>query len=300
MGFGKLALAAAVLAVAVVAPATAQVGGSDLVPWPQSLPASDVPNDRQAHPVEHCRDGSVRCVRGLERRLRRQFRRFDARCDHRAVIAYSYLQITRGLIADMRGPRQGALVTHRRWMAYLITNFSNRYFRANRRYAAGRPVTDAWRITFETAATGDATAGQEVMLFSNAHVQHDLPFAYAKLGIETRSGRSRKRDHDAVNAVNARVFDGIEKYIAAHYDPSFSLIDIPFVPVEEVSALELVKSWREQAWRSAERLLNAKSPEERQEVARTMSETATRWAEMIAAPQQPGYRDMRDEYCATH
>ncbi len=142
-------------------------------------------------------------------------------------------------------------------MAYLITNFSNRYFRAFRRYARGQPVTDAWRITFETAATADANAGQEVLLFSNAHVQHDLPFAYAKLGIETRSGRSRKPDHDAVNAVNARVFDGIEKFIAAHYDPSFSLIDLPFVPIEEVGTLELVKTWREQAWRSAERLLAA-------------------------------------------
>ena len=100
-----------------------------------------------------------------------------------------------------------------------------------------------------------------MLLFSNAHVQHDLPFAYAKLGIETRSGRSRKPDHDAVNEVNARVFDGIENYIAAHYDPSFSLIDMPFVPAEEVGTLELVKSWREQAWRSAERLLAADSRE---------------------------------------
>ena len=67
------------------------------------------------------------------------------------------------------------------------------------------------------------------------------------MGIETRSGRSRKPDHDAVNEVNARVFDGIEKFIAAHYDPSFSLIDIPFVPVEEIGTLELIKAWREQA-----------------------------------------------------
>jgi hypothetical protein len=242
----------------------------------------------------------VRCVRGLERRLRRQFGRFDATCDHRAVISYSYLQITRGLLADMRGPRAGALVTHRRWMSYLITNFSNRYFRAYHRYAQGKPVTAAWRITFETAAEGDASAGQEVLLFSNAHVQHDLPYAYAKMGIETRSGRSRKPDHDSVNEVNARVFDGIEKYIAAHYDPSFSLIDIPFVPVEEVGALELVKSWREQAWRSAERLLAADSPEQRHEVARTIRDNATRWAQMISSGQMPGYRETRDEYCRAH
>ena len=300
MRFGKLALGAAVLAIVTAGPATAQIGGTDLVPWPEALPASDVPNDRQARPVRHCRDGRVRCVRGLERRLRRQFERFDATCDHRAVIAYSYLQITRGLLADMRGPRDGAIVTHRRWMAYLITNFSNRYFRAYHRYAHGKPVTDGWRITFETAATGDASAGQEVLLFSSVHVQHDLPFAYAKLGIETRSGRSRKHDHDAVNEINARVFDGIEKYIAAHYDPSFSLIDVPFLPAEEVGTLELVKSWREQGWRGAERLLAARSVKERHDVARTIRDNATRWAELISSGQMPGYRETRDEYCQAH
>lgn len=288
---------AAILVIRLASPAAAQVEGTDLVPWPQSLPPADVPNDVQAHGVEHCRKASIRCVAGLERRLERQFAEFDASCDHRAVIAYSYLEITRGLLADLRGPRDGALVAHRRWMAYLITNFSNRYFRAFRRYARGLPVTPGWQITFDTAMSADASAGQEVLLFSSVHVQHDLPFAYAKMGIETRSGKSRKLDHDAVNAVNARVFDGIEKFIAAHYDPMFSLIDLPFVPFEEVGTLELIKSWREQGWRSAERLLAAKTRGERAEVAEQIRTTSTAWAEMMASGGAPGYRETRDEYC---
>ena len=71
-----------------------------------------------------------------------------------------------------------------------------------------------------------------------------------------------------MNEVNARVFDGIEKFIAAHYDPSFSLIDLPVVPLDEIGTLELVKLWRENAWRSAERLLAARTPEERATVVR--------------------------------
>lgn len=298
----RLALAGTVLTTAVLAaaPARAQLGGTDFVPWPEALPPSDVPNEVQPRPVERCRSGTVSCVAGLERRLKHQWRRFDARCDHRAVIAYSYWQITRGLLADMRGPRAGALVRGRRYMSLLITNFSNRYFRAFRRYARGLAVTPAWRITFETAAHADAQAGQEVMLFSNVHVQHDLPFAYAKLGIETRSGRSRKPDHDAVNEINARVFDGIEKYIAANYDPSFTLIDFPLVPIEEVGTLEVVKSWREQAWRSAERLLAAETRAERRRVAGEIRENSTRWAEMISSGGIPGHRETRDEFCRTH
>jgi hypothetical protein len=108
----------ALLAVGVLAaapPASAQFGGTDLIPWPQALPPADVPNDAQAHPVKHCRKGGVRCVSRLERRLHRQYRRHAASCDHRAVISYSYLQITRGLRQDMKRPP--GLVRHRRWMA---------------------------------------------------------------------------------------------------------------------------------------------------------------------------------------
>lgn len=298
----RLVLALCVLAALVPVAAASGQGaalGHDLIPWPQALPPAAVPNEVQARPVDHCRDGSVRCVAGLERRLRRQWERLDATCDHRAVIAYSYLQITRGLLADMRGPRP-RLVQHPRWMAYLITNFSNRYFRAFRNYERGRRVTDAWRITFEAAAQGDLQAGQEVLLFSNVHVQHDLPFAYERMGLRTRSGESRKPDHDAVNEVNARVFDGIEKYVAANYDPSFALIDLPLVALEELTVLELVKIWREGAWRSAERLVAAKTQAERARVAATIEQHATTWAEWISALRFPGYGEARDEFCRTH
>ena len=296
----RLAIAAGLFAL-VVPIANAQGQGAaldhDLIPWPQALPPAAVPNEVQARPVEHCADGSVRCVAGLARRLHAQWERFDATCDHRATIAYSYLQITRGLLADMRGP-EPRLVKHPRWMAYLITNFSNRYFRAFRNHERGRPVTDAWRITFEAAEQGDLQAGQEVLLFSNVHVQHDLPFAYERMGLRTRSGESRKPDHDAVNEVNARVFDGIEKYIAANYDPSFSLLDVPLVALEELAVLELVKIWREGAWRSAERLVAAETPSERAAVATTIREHTTMWAEWISALRFPGYGEARDEFCA--
>ncbi len=291
----------ALLAVLVAAPLASGQGaalGTDLVPWPEALPPAEIPNEVQGHPVENCERGGVGCVARLERRLEQQWQRLDAACDHRAVIAYSYLQITRGLLADMRGPTEGALVGDRKWMGYLITNFSNRYFRAFRRWRNGLPLTNAWRVTFEAALQGDLQAGQEVLLFSNVHVQHDLPFAYERMGLRTPDGSSRKPDHDAVNEVNARVFDGIEKFVAANYDPSFSLLDLPLVPAEELGVLELVKLWREGAWRSAERLLAAETPEEREEVVETISSTASTWARGITAVRFPGYGETRDAFCS--
>lgn len=299
MGRGLVSVAAVVgVALLIAAPARAQPTGTDHLPWPQALPPADVPNHVQPRAVRHCRDGGPGCVRGLARRLRRQWRRFDRRCDHRAVIAYAYLEITRELRRDFERPRRQALVRHRRWMSYVITTFSNRYFHAFRRWRRGKPVPDAWRITFETAAEGDAHAGQDVLLFSNAHVQRDLPFAYAQIGLETRGGRSRKHDHDAVNEVNARVFDRIEKGIAARYDPTMSLFDVPVLPAEEVTALELVKGWREGAWRNAERLLNAEGAAERAEVVASIEASSRVWAELISSGGPPGHRQTRDEWCA--
>jgi hypothetical protein len=293
-----IAAVGAMVAFVAAAPASADHGDAD-IPWPQLLPPLPVSSEVQPGPVTNCKRASIRCVNRLVHRLRRQWRGFDASCDHRAVIAYSYLQITKALRDDLAGPRPG-LVRYRKWMTYLITTFSNRYSAAFADWAAGRPVPDAWRITFQTADRGDANAGQDVLLFSNAHVQHDLPFALEEMGLATRSGKSRKRDHDAVNAINTRVFDPIEDYIAAHYDPSFNLIDMKPLPLEEIGTLELVKSWREGAWRNGERLLNADTARQRAHVVDSIEGTSRLWAQLISAGGFPGTRATRDAYCAAH
>lgn len=270
--------------------------GHDVIKWPELLPPLPVSSGVQAHPVRNCRQASIKCVNRLVRKLRKQLRRFDGTCDHRAVIAYSYLQITKGLRDDLRKPRPD-LVRHRRWMTYVLTAFSNRYLRSFRRDAHGGWVAPAWRKVFEAADSGDANAGQDTLLFSNAHVQHDLPFVYEQMGMKSRSGTSFKADHDAVNEVNANVFDRIEKRIAGRYDPTFEAFDLP-VPLEEFGVLELVKSWREGAWRNGERLLNASTPADRHQVIDSINQTSILWANLISAGGLPGTRAQRDAYCA--
>ena len=267
----------------------------DYVKWPQLLPPLPVSAEVQPRPVNNCRKASIECVEGLVQRLRAQWRAFDATCDHRAVISYSYLQITKGLRDDLSGEKK--LVRDRRWMTYVITDFSNMYMKAFADDAAGRKLAEPWRLTFESADVGDANAGQDVLMFSNAHVQHDLPFVYEKMGTVARAGASHKPDHDAVNAINARVFDPIEKYMAAHYDPSFHTFDLA-VPIEEIGVIEMIKAWREGAWRNGERLLNAETKAERRAVVRSIRETSTLWAELISAGGLPGTRESRDAYCA--
>lgn len=299
MGRRALTLAAVTIGWLACAPAThADHNGLD-VPWPQLLPSQPTTTEVQPSPVRRCRRASIECVNQLVEHLRRAWRRYDRTCDHRAVIAFSYLKITQGLRRDLAGEDEG-LVRYDRWMTYLITDFSNMYRAVFADWDAGREVVQPWRVVFETAETGDANAGQDVLLFSNAHVQHDLPFVLERIGLRTQDGASRKRDHDAVNAINTAVFDPIEDYIAAHYDPSFELIDAKPLPHDEIGTLELVKLWRETAWRNAERLLNAPTPGARDQVAAEIASYSTAWANLISAGGMPGTRAQRDAFCAAN
>jgi len=293
-----LALVAAALTLALAPVARADHGDENL-PWPQALPPLPVSTAVQPHGVRHCRRARIRCLTGLERRLRRQWRRLDRRCDHRALFSLAYLRITEGLRRDMQRshPRW---FRDRRWMEYVITAFSNRWFRWNRAYEHGRPLPAAWRIAFDEWRAGDANGGQDVLLASNAHTQRDLPFAYAQMGLRARDGHSHKHDHDGVNAVNTRVFDQLEDYYAAHYDPFFSWVDMRPAPLDEVGTQEMVKGWREGAWRNAERLLNARTPAARRRVADEIETNARVWADAIRSVEMPGYRDVRDRFCRTH
>jgi hypothetical protein len=275
------------------APARADHHDSNL-PWPQALPPLPVPADVQPHPVRNCRHPGRQCLRGLERRLRTQWRGLDAACDHRALFSLAYLRITHGL---RRG--YSTLFDDPRWMAVVIASFSNRYFHWFSSYERGRHVPEAWRITFDAATGSDANGGQDVLLASNAHTQRDLPFVYAEQGMVTPDGGSRKHDHDAVNEVNTRVFDGLEDYYAEHYDPFFSWIDMKPLPLDELGTQEMVKGWREGAWRNAERLINARTPEERRQVEQSIETNARIWAEFIADEQMPGYGEVRDRFCRT-
>jgi hypothetical protein len=290
---------AAALAAAVVslAPAARADHHDANLPWPAALPPLPVPATPQPHGVPGCERARIACIDRLIEKLRAQWRTLDAACDHRAVFSRSYLLISQGLRDDLARP-QPRFFRYRDWMIYLIADFSNSYFRAYDNYERGSgPVPDAWRITFDEARSGDDHAGQDVLLASNAHTQHDLPLAMADMGLRTPSGASRKHDHDGVNEINTRVFDRLEDEFAKRYDPSFTLIDAKPSPLDELGTMEMVKGWREGAWRSAERLARARTPAERQEVEDQINTTSVLWANAIRAVKPPGWRARRDAFC---
>jgi hypothetical protein len=215
------------------------------------------------------------------------------------VFATTYLELTRTLRSTLREhPR---FFRRPRYLYVEDALFADVYFRTVRAAAAGRRVPPAWRIAFGTARSGDANAGQDMLLGINAHVQNDMPFVLAALGLRTRSGASRKPDHDRFNAVLDRAYEPVVQAVARRYDPLLFTTNASWSPIDDVAGLEVVKEWREGVWRNAERLVAARTRAERRRVADQIEQNAALWARSIAAVQEPpGYRAQRDAYCRAH
>ena len=114
-----------------------------------------------------------------------------------------------------------------------------------------------------------------MLLGINAHVQRDMPYVVASVGIRMPDGTARKPDHDSRNRVLAAAYETIVRDIERRYDPFISLTNSSWRRRSTTSAgLEAVKGWREGVWRNAERLLNAKTEAERQFVAQSIEQNA--------------------------
>ncbi|HEX8741596.1 MAG TPA: DUF5995 family protein [Thermoleophilaceae bacterium] len=276
---------------------TATAGGSSHpanVNWPSYLPAMPSSSATQPGAVPYCRKATIRCVDVQMKRMRRLQRELG--CDHRAVFATTYLELTRQYRKDLSAGMKKRLMDVR-YLYREVAAFANVYFETFKRFKRGQPVPEAWRIAFEIARSGEVNGAQDMLLGINAHVQNDMPFVVASLGLRTRDGRSRKPDHDIVNEELERAYDAVIAEVSARYDPFVNTTNAPWSPGDDVLGLEMVKVWRERVWRNAERLLNASSDEERRAVAADIQSNAADWARGMAAFQTPGDRERRDAYC---
>jgi len=294
VGRGSLVTVACAAALAAAAGTAAASDHPANVNWPEYLPAMEGGAQVQPGRVPFCRKASVRCIDSQMRRMRSLQRRLG--CDHRGVFATTYLELTRE-IRFTRSRRPG-FFDDWNYLFREVAAFANVYFNSVRAWDEGRDVPEAWRIAFETARAGDANAAQDMLLGINAHVQNDMPFVLASLGLRKPGGESRKPDHDAANAILGWAYERVVTSVADRYDPVVRTTNARATFADDVLGLEMVKGWREGVWRNAERLLGARDDAERREVAQQIEDHAAAWARSIAAPQMPGYRAQRDAYCA--
>lgn len=232
------------------------------------------------------------CVDGVIADMYAGWTPLDLSCDPRSVFALTYLRTTEAF----RTTLETGFFDDEDAIIQLDRVFANLYFAAYDGYANGT-APPAWAIAFDAATHGRTNAAQDIYLGMNAHIQRDLPVALASIGLNRQDGSSRKPDHDRVNEILSGVLDGIQDEIAQRYDPLFTLFDAKPVPTDEMGSLELLKSWRELAWRNAERLLLAPTPAARAMVMAQIEAYSTAWARLLSAPNSGLYAARRLAYC---
>jgi len=269
------------------------------VGWPALLPGLTTEFDPSSE--NDCTAGRTRCVDAVIREMRRRFDPLAQSCDHDSIFALAYLRTTeeyRRTIEDPTFFEDTAFVNHEDVV------FARLYFDAFDAWHQSRrdDVPPAWAIAFQAAADRSVPASGDLELGINAHVQRDLPFALAAIGLVKPDGSSRKPDHNRVNEFLNRVTDDLYAEIARRFDPTIDDADAPGT-ADDAALFQIIPGWREIAWRNAERLVSATSDEERAEVAASIEEYAASQAETIRLAS--GYGPLRnsaarDAYCSIH
>ncbi|MFB6207125.1 MAG: DUF5995 family protein [Haloglomus sp.] len=181
-------------------------------------------------------------------RLTELQRAFAAREDDRAVFLTVYAHTTEAVAARIeRGEFEDP-----DWVAHYLVAFANRYREAVHDYERGElaAVADPWQLAFDSGRAPDSLATQDALLGVNAHINYDLAFALADVGIET--DRSVKlADHRAVTEVLRSIVDDIQDLLTEAYAPGLERVDESMGRVDERLAIFTIDECRSSAWRNA-------------------------------------------------
>jgi|SoiMethySBSTD1v2_1073268.scaffolds.fasta_scaffold117577_2 uncharacterized protein DUF5995 len=290
----------ALVALLFLASATAARAEDPLfVGWTALAPA--LTTEYEPSSENDCAAGRTRCVDAVIREMYRRLRPLASSCDHDSIFSLTYLRTTEEYRRAIADP---AFFQDTRFVDHEDVVFARYYFEAYDDWAAGRraAVPQAWAIAFRAAGQRAVSAAGNVALGINAHVQRDLPFVLAAIGMVKPDGSSRKADHDKVNVFLNRVADDLYPEIARRFDPTIDDSELPGT-ADNFAAFQIIPTWREIAWRNAERLVSAPSAEARARVAAEIEAYAASQAQTLRTAYQYGPLSSsaaRDAYCAAH
>jgi len=298
----KFLLASLACATALALPTAAHAEEPPLVNWSDLLPGLSTgyePSD-----ANDCKAGRIQCVDSVIREMTRRFDRQADDCDHDAIFALSYLRTTEEY---RRAATTPGFFADPGFVNHEDAVFARYYFDAYDAWERGdaTEVPPAWRTALHAADNSTVSATGNMLLGINAHIQNDLPFVLAEIGLVKPDGSSRKPDHDRVNAFLNRVSATLIPEIARRFDPTIDDGDLP-TWIDDLVTFQSVPAWRETAWRNAEALVNAPTPAARALVEQQIETYADSQAQLIrSATAYPPLADLlgrgtrvRDAFCA--
>jgi hypothetical protein len=291
-------LTAAAVLTTTAPPAEAET--APFTPWSAYLPGwtdEFVPSS-----ANDCVAGRDNCLKSTLKELADIFQSNSKSCSHNAPFSLAYLRMTQtyGWSREIPGYYQDvAFANHQDavFAKYYIDAF--RYWQSGNRAA----VPQAWLTAFD-AATGEKLSGSgDLLLGMNAHINRDLPFVLASVGLVAPDGSSRKPDFDKVEQWLYTATAPLNSESAVRFDPAMDDASDP-LGLGYWSLFQLVSGWRENAWRNAEALVSAATPAARALVAAKIENDANVAAQGILTsmsylwPLQTSAP--RDSFCAIH
>ena len=298
MGAVSAAVVACVTIVTTASPAQADL--VPYVPWSSYLPGwtdEYVPSSDN-----DCVAGRPTCLQATLKEQSRIADQTASSCSHNAVFARAYVRMTQlyGYTRAIPGYYQDV-----QYFNHVDAVFARYYTTAYYDWASGNRagVPQAWLTALDAAQNKRVTGAADLLLGMNAHINRDLPYVMAAVGLVAPDGSSRKADYDAVEAWLYDATAPLMAEFAARFDPSIDDTDDPF-GIGNAALFQMVSLWRENAWRNAEALVSAPTAAARALVAATIETQANLVAQGILRSQSyiplVNSTGPRDSFCAAH
>jgi len=283
--------------------ATAGPARADLlpyVPWSSYLPGW---TDQYVPTSDNdCVAGRSSCLNAT---LKEQSRIADdtaSSCSHNAVFARAYVRMTQlyGYTRAIPGYYQDVP-----YFNHVDAVFAKYYTDSYYNWKSGNraAVPQAWLTALDAAQNKRVSGTGDLLLGMNAHINRDLPYVMAAAGLVAPDGSSRKPDYDAVEAWLYDATAPLIAEFAQRFDPTMDDTQDPY-GIGNATLFQVVSAWRENAWRNAEALVAAPTPDARALVAADIEAQANATAQSILTSQS--YVPLlsstvpRDTWCAAH
>jgi hypothetical protein len=304
--FRHVRMLVATVTALVTAPLVAGVGASpasaDLpyVAWSAYLPGwtdAYVPSSDN-----DCVSGRPGCLGQTRREFAKILTETAQSCSHNAVFALAYTRITQtyGWSRDIPGYYQSVP-----YINHMDAVFAKYYTDAYYDYQDGNraAVPAAWQTAFDAARDKKMTGIGDLLLGMNAHIDRDLPFVLASVGLVRPDGQSGKPDYDKANQFLNDASDAMMAEETQRFDPTIDDSDDP-LGVTYGTVMQIITAMREGAWRNAEALVNAPTASARAVVAKSIETEASSFAHLIVLSQSSTppltTSATRDAYCSVH
>ncbi|GEP38922.1 hypothetical protein NPS01_25850 [Nocardioides psychrotolerans] len=297
------AVSAVVVASLLTVATTAGPARADLVPYvPWSSHLAGWTDEYIPSSDNDCVAGRSNCLNAT---LKEQSRIADdtaSTCSHNAIFARAYVRMTQlyGYTRAMPGYYQDVS-----YFNHVDAVFARYYTDSYYNWQSGNrsAVPQSWLTALDAAKNKLVSGTGDLLLGMNAHINRDLPYVMAAVGLVAPDGSSRKVDYTAVEAWLYQATAPLIAEFAARFDPSIDDTADPH-GISNAALFQMVSGWRENAWRNAEALVSAPSPQARALVAANIEAQANTVAQGILATQS--YVPLltstvpRDTYCAAH